>query len=367
MRALLINAVCGIRSTGRICTDIAKKLETEGFDVKIAYGRESVPKQFLKYAVRIGKTQDVYWHALMSKCFDQRGYWSRRATKRFLKWAEQYDPDLLWLHNIHDYYINIEMLFEWIKSRPQMRVKWTQHDCWAFTGGCMHFIIKNCFQWKKECKSCPKGRARKIIRIENSNFIRKKNAFTGVSQMEIIAVSKWIESLICDSFLKEYPIKVIYNDIDKSVFKATYGEFRERYNLVDKKVILGVATSWNESKGIYDFYKLAELLDKKYSIVLVGLSDKQIKRTPSNIIALPQTNSVRELAEIYTSADVFVILSKEETFGMTTLEALSCGTPSIVYENTACEEIAKLYGGTIVEQSLSEVKKSIEKICELSI
>lgn len=155
MRALLINAVCGIRSTGRICTDIAKDLEKQGYEVKIAYGRETVPEQYQKYAIRIGNNVDVYWHALMTRLFDDRGYWNRIATRKFLKWADEYDPDLLWLHNLHDYFINIDMLFDWIKSRPQMEVKWTQHDCWAFTGHCFHFMVAKCYQWKTHCVNCP--------------------------------------------------------------------------------------------------------------------------------------------------------------------------------------------------------------------
>lgn len=363
MKALLINAVCGIRSTGRICTNLAMQLELEGYEVKIAYGREYVPKEFEKYAIRIGNTPSVYWHALMAHCFDQRGYWSKRATKKFIKWANIYDPDVLWLHNIHDYYINIEMLFEWIKSRPNMKVKWTQHDCWAFTGGCMHFITKNCYQWEQQCKICPSGRTKKILRMENNNYARKKKAFTGVPQMTIIAVSHWIEDFIRKSFLNEYPVEVCYNKIDNTAFKPIKSNFREKYELEDKKIVLGVATSWNRSKGLYEFFDLSRMLDNDYRIVLIGLNSKQLKKVPSNVIGITCTNSVKQLAEIYTAADVFVNLGIEETFGMTTLEAISCETPVIVYKNTACEEVARLYGGTIVERSLQVVKNEIERIC----
>ena len=168
MRALFINAVCGIGSTGRICTDTAKELEDEGYEVKIAYGRGKVPEKYQKYAVRIGNKVDVCWHAFMTKYFDQRGYWSVRATKKFIEWADDYNPDLLWLHNLHDHFINFEMLFSWIKSRPNMSVKWTQHDCWAFTGYCTHYDRIGCRNWQAQCKNCP-------VRKAESQYLQIRN------------------------------------------------------------------------------------------------------------------------------------------------------------------------------------------------
>ena len=362
MRALLINAVCGIRSTGRICTDLAKDLEDRGYEVKIAYGREKVPEQYQKYAVRIGNTVDVYWHALMTRLFDGRGYWSRLATKRFLRWAEDYDPDILWLHNLHDYYINIEMLFDWIKSRPQMEVRWTQHDCWAFTGHCMHFTLAGCEQWKTHCSRCKK----KIRFPKDSlfcrckrNFERKRRAFSGVGKMTLITPSQWLADLIGQSFLAEYPVKVVHNTIDTNVFKPTPGDFRERYGLENKKIVLGVASAWSKGKGLDDFIKLSQMLDGSYAVVLVGLDKKQIRRLPKAIVGIEKTDDVTKLCSIYTAADVFVNPSREETFGMTTVEAQACGTSAIVYKGTACEEVVKAYGGVAVEPCIEEVFSTI--------
>ena len=363
----MINAVCGIRSTGRICTDIAKDLEKQGYEVKIAYGRETVPEQYQKYAVRIGNTVDVYWHALMTRLFDDRGYWSRIATKKFLKWANEYDPDLLWLHNLHDYFINIDMLFDWIKSRPQMEVKWTQHDCWAFTGHCAHFTMAKCEQWKTHCADCP-GKAPfphdSLFNQCQRNFDWKKKAFTGVKNMTIVVVSHWLENLVRQSFLGEYPIEVCYNRVDETVFKPTRSDFRERHGLTSKRIVLGVASAWSARKGLDVFLYLSEELPKGYCIVLVGLSPKQIHDISgkTNVLCIPRTNSTIELAQIYTAADVFVNPSREETFGLTTLEAIRCGTKTIVYKGTACEEIANLYGGIVVEQGAEAVKTEILKL-----
>lgn len=368
MRVLLINSVCGIRSTGRICTDLAKQFEKDGHEVKIAYGRiDEVPEQFQKYAVRIGSDLDMKMHALRTRILDEHGFGSKRATKRFLEWAEEYNPDLVWLHNIHGYYINIEMLFEWIKQRPNMQVKWTLHDCWAFTGHCSHFSVVQCEQWKTQCNYCVQKDRYPASKIKDNcytNFKRKKDAFTGVKKMTLITPSNWLANLVKQSFLKEYPIEVQYNTIDLSVFKPTESEFRKKYYLEDKKIILGVASTWDDRKGLDDFIELRKLLDDRYVIVLVGLSEKQIETLPEMIIGIERTNNTVELAEIYTAADVFVNPSKEETFGLTTVEAIACGTPVIVYKDTACEEIVHQWGGCVSLPNANSIYENIIKIID---
>ena len=347
----MINVVCGIRSTGRICIDLAKELEAQGHEVKIAYGRETVPEQYQKYAIRIGTDIGVKINALKARIFDNEGLNAIHATKKFLKWADTYSPDLIWLHNIHGYYLNYELLFKWIKTRPQMQVKWTLHDCWSFTGHCTHFSYVNCEQWKDKCKKCiqnaqyPKSYYKDHC---TRNFEKKKQAFCNVKNLTIVVVSNWLKNLVIHSFLNEYPIQVEYNRIDTAVFKPTQSDFLKVHNIEGKKIILGVASTWDDRKGLSDFIKLSKLLSDEYKIVLVGLNEKQISKVPSVILGLPRTNTPEELAAIYTAADVFVNPSREETFGLTTIEALACGTSVIVYKDTACEEIAKKYGGIIV-------------------
>ncbi len=367
MKVLMINSVCGIRSTGRICTDLADKFISEGHKVMIAYGRESVPEKYKEYSLRIGNDFAVKAEGVKNRIFDNHALGSKKATEKFLKWAEDYSPDLLWLHNLHGYYINVEMLFDWIKSRPQMQVKWTLHDCWAFTGHCSHFSMIRCDRWKTHCEKCPQKKKypSSLIRDNSfNNFERKKSAFTGVKNMTIITPSKWLADLVEQSFLGDYPIEVQHNTIDKSIFKPTPSDFRERYNLQNRKIVLGAASAWSEAKGLNDFIKLAEILDDKYIIVLVGIPKKQMKKLSPEIIALPRTNSVKELAEIYTAADIFVNPSREETFGLTTIEARACGTEAVVYKDTACEEVVNQYGGIVVSPDVSELKKAIETYCK---
>lgn len=363
MKVLLINSVCGIGSTGRICTDLAQQFEAAGDEVKIAYGRKrTVPEQFQKYAVRIGTDWDCQMHAIQTRLFDMHGFGSKHATKKFLQWAEEYKPDLLWLHNIHGYYINVEMLFDWIKKHPEMQVKWTLHDCWAFTGHCSHFTAVKCAQWKSHCSYCSQLRRYPACYAMSSvrrNFARKRAAFTRVPNLTLITPSKWLADLVKQSFLKDYPVEVHYNTIDTTIFKPTPSDFRERYGLQYKIIVLGVANVWEDRKGLFDFYKLAKMLDDRYAIVLVGLSEKQIEDLPKNIKGIQRTNSPKELVAIYTAADVFVNPSVEETFGMTPVEAQACGAPSIVYEGTACAEVAEQNGNKAVPQDVNALYEAI--------
>ena len=362
MRVLFLNHTSGIGSTGRICTDLAMQYIREGHEAIIAYGRGEVPEQYRSISKRFGTNLDLYTHVLSTRLLDHHGYASRHATKEFLKWADHYDPDLLWLHNIHGYYINIEMLFQWIKSRPNMKVKWTLHDCWAFTGHCSYFTMVKCEQWKSHCSYCVQKReypASYLFDNCRQNFERKKAAFTGVKNMTLITPSQWLADLVKESFLKEYPVEVHYNTIDTSIFKPTPSDFREKYGLHDKIIVLGVANVWHERKGLNDFLQLARMLDDSYVIVLVGLTQKQIDTLPRNIKGLVRTNSAQELAAMYTMADIFVNPSREETFGMTTIEATACGTEAIVYEGTACEEVVRTQGGIAVPPSVENLYSAI--------
>lgn len=364
MRVLQINSVCGIRSTGRICTDIAGVLEANGDDCKIGYGREKILEKHEKYAVRIGGRLDELCHVAMTRVFDNTGFGSRRATKRFIKWVKAYDPDIIHLHNIHGYYIHIGVLFDYLKKAGKP-VVWTLHDCWTFTGHCAYFSQINCNKWKEGgCSSCPQKRrypASLLFDRSNKNYLKKKELFTGIDNMVIVTPSNWIADLTRQSFLGNYPVKVIHNGIDVSVFKPTQSDFRKRYNLQGKVVILGVASVWGERKGFGDMIKLAELLSENERIVLVGLNEKQASALPKNIIGITRTNNAGELAQIYTAADVFVNPTYEDNYPTVNLEAQSCGTPVVTYRTGGSIESVPL--GNVVEQG--DVSGLLEKIREI--
>lgn len=366
MKVLIINEFCGTGSTGKISVELAKELETQGDVVKIAFGRDGfVPEEYKRYAVRIGNDFSVRLHGLDTRLFDAHGFGSKMVTKQFLRWADDYNPDLVWLHNIHGYYINIVYLFNWIKSRPSMQVNWTLHDCWAFTGHCPHFVVANCYRWMNECHNCPQLRrypASLLLDNSKRNYTIKKELFTGIQKIQIFTPSRWLADFVSKSFLKEYPVNVVHNTVNTEVFKPVESSFRCHYHLQGKKILLGVASVWNDDKGLNSFYDIAQQLQSDYVVVLVGLTDAQISKLSGNMLGIKRTHSQKELVEIYSASDLFLNLSREETYGMTVAEAILCGTVPIVYEGTACEEVVKQYHcGFIVEPDINAV---MEKIAE---
>lgn len=342
MKLLIINEVCGHTSTGKICAKIGDSYISKGWDVKIAYGRDGyVPDKYKEYAVRIGNDLDVRVAALQVRLLDNAGLANVKATKNFLKWMDNYKPDMIWLHNLHGYYINIKLLFEWLKKHPKIEKRWTLHDCWAFTGHCTYFEMVNCERWKTQCYGCiQKNRYPKSYLLDRSkvNYKKKKGIFTKVENLVIYTPSGWLANLVKESFLGEYSVEVHYNLIDKSVFKPTPSEFRNKYSLINKKIILGVANIWDERKGLNDFIQLANQILSNEVIVLVGLTKAQIERLPTNIIGIEKTKNAVELAEIYSAADVFFNPTYEDNYPTVNLEAEACGLPVITYDTGGCRE-----------------------------
>lgn len=345
---------------------MAQSLENEGHTVKIAYGRETVPTQYQKYAVKIGNTYSPKINAAVARVFDNDGFFAYQETKSFLKWAESYDPDIIWLHNLHGYYINVKLLFNWIKSRPNMKVKWTLHDCWAFTGHCAYFSYVGCEKWKYQCEDCEQKKNYPTSFIKDNsykNFNEKSSIFTGVNDLTIITPSYWLADLVKQSFLKEYPIIVIHNSIDKAVFKPTNSDIKKHLDIEEKFVVLGVAAIWDQRKGLDDFYILASLLSDDYVIVLIGVSDEQIELLPNNIIGVGKTNNQTELAKYYTMADIFFNPTYEDNYPTVNLEAQACGTTVISYDTGGAKETISLSNSTIISQgNIEEACKVIESI-----
>ena len=356
MRILIVNTVCGTGSVGRICMEQARQFRQQGHTVKIAYGRGKGGDY------RIDTPGEIRAHGILTRTQDRQGFGSRRATRRFLEWAEHFDPELLVLHNIHGYYLHIGLLFRWIKSRPQMRVRWTLHDCWAFTGHCCYFDFVNCSRWKTGCHDCPQKRAYPAswgLDRSRENYRDKRALFTGVRDMTLVTPSHWLAGLVKESFLKDYPVEVIHNTVDSSVFKPTYGDFRKKYGLEGKKIVLGVAANWEKRKGLQDLLALAERLEAPYRVVLVGLK----KRVPGTVLAIGRTDSPQELAEIYTAADVFVNPTYEDNYPTVNLEAAACGTPVITYRTGGSVE--SVPADRIVEKGdLRGLEAMVRRICE---
>ena len=353
MRVMQINTVCGRGSTGRIATDLLSCLKENGHSGMIAYGIGPMLNAQREETYNIDTKIEYYFHNVLSRITDKEGCYSSLATKRLIKKVLEYKPDVIHLHNIHGHYLNYEMFFSFLKEY-KIPVVWTFHDCWSFTGHCSHFTMVKCEQWKSHCSYCSQLRCYPACYTKgnvNNNFTRKMQCLTGLDNLVIVTPSKWLAGLVKDSFLKEYPVRVINNGIDLTKFNPKMGSnFRSEYDLDGKTVILGVASEWTERKGYTDFIKLAHELSETQKLVMVGINDKQVEELPDSIIAIKKTNSIEELVEIYSAVDVFFNFTYEDNFPTVNLEALACGTPVITYRTGGSIEAITKENGFVIEQ-----------------
>ena len=339
MKYLFINSVAGVGSTGKIAAEKCRELMAQGHSCVIAYGREmrgcdGIPTH------QIGTPLDYRLHGVRTRLLDDHGFGSFAATRRFLEWVRQFDPDVIWLHNIHGYYLHIGLLFAYLRGCGK-KIYWTLHDCWSFTGHCAYFDFAQCDRWKTGCHDCPqKNTYPGSLLLDNSrkNYARKKALFSGIPNLTVITPSKWLAELVKQSILGEYPVEVVYNTVNTDVFTPTPSDFRTKPGLEDKTVLLGVAGVWETRKGMRDFVKLAGQLPGEYKIVLVGVTPEQAKDLPDSILALPRTASAGELAAVYSAADIFVNPTYEDNLPTVNLEARACGTRIVCYDTGGCAE-----------------------------
>lgn len=355
-KLLQINVVSNMLSTGKIANDIAVVAQSNGWETFIAYGRWA--KHGCSKEIKVGTKLDMYRHYICNRFFDNEGLSSSSATRKLIKQIDDIEPDLIHLHNIHDHYINYPILFKYIKERS-IPVVWTQHDCWAFTGGCMYFDTLNCSEWMTGCRKCKEHRSLFINRSAR-NFSFKKKYVEQLTNIVFVPVSNWIAELLASSSLKNKPIKVIHNGIDTNLFKPI-----KTNKVKDEFAILGVSAVWDYRKGFNDFLKLRTLLPSDIKIVLVGLNKDQISHIPEGITGIPRTSSIEELVKLYSNADVFVNPTYSDNFPTTNLEALACGTPVITYRTGGSPEAIDKNTGIIVEkgdiQSLAQAIINIKQ------
>lgn len=363
MRVLQINSFFSVGGPPRIVKGIYDTVIEQGHECVLAASREK-PIEGMEI-IKIGTPINNYWHLFKSRIFDAQGFSSTHATKILIKKIEEYKPDVIHLHNLHGYYLNIEILFDYLKQ-TNYPVIWTLHDCWAFTGHCAHFDYIGCNKWHSGCYRCSqKKEYPRCDAVDGSkrNYSRKKTAFLGIKNLTIVTPSKWLAGLIEKSFLRGYPVKVIHNGIDLEVFKPTKGNFRNDHKIQDKFIVLGVAQNWDGRKGLNTFIELSKILESNYQIVLVGLSSKHIEKLPKLIIGIGKTNSTKELIEIYSDADVFVNPTLEDNFPTVNLESLACGTPVITYNTGGSVESIDETCGSIVEKgNLEEMYNAIKEM-----
>ena len=352
MKTLLqINVVANWGSTGRIAEEIGMMAINQGWKSYIAYGRNSGVSE--SNLIRIGDKWDIRKHVLKSRLFDKHGFGSKKATINLIEDIKKINPDIIHLHNIHGYYINIEVLFDYLATLS-IPIVWTLHDCWSFTGHCAHFLYSGCNKWKTECYECPLKRSYpKSIIIDRSkeNYKIKYQLFRSVNNLIIVPVSNWLKRLTNDSFINIYPAQCIYNGVNLETFiPLNKTNIQNKFNINNRFTLLGVSSVWTKRKGLDDFINLSKLIQQDSVIILVGLNQKQIKELPSNIIGIQRTENIQQLVEIYSAADLFLNLTYEDTFPTTNIESLACGTPVLTYNTGGSPEAVDIETGFVVEK-----------------
>lgn len=356
---LQINVTANWGSTGKIAEQIGQCAIKNGWTSYIAYRWNYHPS--MSKLIRVSGKYGIYFHYLGNFLLDKEGLFSSRDTKQLITRIKEIKPDVIHLHNIHDHWLNYKLLFEYL-NQTDIKIVWTFHDCWAFTGHCAYFDYSGCEKWKTCCKQCPSLKEYPpCFGVDQSkrNFELKKKLFTGLDNMVIVTPSQWLADLVKESFLAEYPVRVVHNDINHSVFHQNVKPAILPDNLKSKRIILGVASIWEKRKGLADFLALSKLISDEYQIVLVGLSKYQIKQLPENVTGITHTADAKELASLYAVADVFVNLTYEDNYPTTNLEAQACGTPVISYETGGSTESAREYGIVVKKGDLSAVASII--------
>lgn len=366
MKIVQINATCGIGSTGKIAVEISKLLNAEGIENYILCGSKT---SGFETGISCSTVKYIKIQALKSRILGNYGFNSIRATKRIINQLKRINPDIVHLHNIHGHDCNLEMLFEYFK-KTKIKLVWTFHDCWAFTGYCTYYTLSKCEKWRTECYNCEKSKDYSFFFDRSKTlFNRKKKIFSNLP-LTIVTPSSWLAKEVKGSFLKEYPTRVINNGIDHSVYKKRECDFREKNNISkDMKIILGVAFLWEQRKGLDVFVELSRRLDKnKYKIVLVGFVGEGDVNVPENVLLISKSQTGEELSGIYSSADVFVNPTREENFPTVNIESLSCGTPVVTFKTGGSPEIINENCGIAVDcEDVDSLEKAIIKVCEEEI
>lgn len=363
MKIVQINATCGKGSTGKICVGISEMLSKNEIENYILYcsGTSAYP-----LGIKCAEDKYIQFQALKSHLLGNYGFNSKRSTKKMISELERIKPDMVHLHNIHGHDCDLEMLLQYFKKK-QTKLVWTFHDCWAFTAYCPHFDMEKCDKWKINCNKCPQRKYYSWFFDRSSELYRKKKELFSGLDLTIVAPSQWLDDLVKQSFLKEYPVKVINNGIDLSVFKPTASDFRQKYGIYENKyILLGVAFGWGKRKGLDVLVELSKRLPKEeYQIVLVGTDKKTDKQLPDNIIPIYRTQNQQELAEIYSAADLFVNPTREENYPTVNMESIACGTPVVTFRTGGSPEMLDDTCGSVVEcDDIDALEKEIIRICE---
>lgn len=338
-KLLQINVTANWGSTGKIAESIGACAIKKGWESYIAYGRYYNESQ--SQLLRIGSSLDTYWHYGVQRIFDNEGLCSKRATRQLIAEIKRIAPDIIQLHNIHDHYLNYQVLFEYLNA-TSIKVVWTFHDCWAFTGHCFHFVHSSCEKWKTGCSNCPQRN--KLRDNSDYNYKLKRSLFTDNKHLTIVPVSQWMADFVQESFFRNNRICVIRNGVDLNIFMPKKSLVSKNYK------VLAVSNVWHQSKGLYDVIKLRKLLPQEFDLTIVGLSEAQLKTLPTGIKGIQRTQDIEELVRLYSESDVLINPTYADTFPTVNIESLACGTPVITYKTGGSPEAIDKKTGVVVPQ-----------------
>lgn len=351
MKIAMINTVCN-GSTGKIMGALQKSAIDTGDEALSFYGRRRGYKDMP--SKKCGNNVSFWIHVIINTLFDRQGSGSYFPTIKLIKKLKNFEPDIIHLHNIHGYYLNFKLLFRFLSKEYNGQVVWTFHDCWPITGHCPYFTIVKCYRWKEKCEKCPQKNMYPIsygLDSSSRNYKEKKELFNSIKNLTIVCPSEWMKKNVEASFMRSFPCKVIGNGIDLNVFSPKKKlESLNGVSLSEKKIILCVAAIWEPRKGLDIICEIAKELSEQYKIIIVGLSDGQIKKIPDNILGITRTENMHQLAQLYSTADIFLNPSREESFSLVTIEAMACGTPVIAIDTSAVGELINDKNGKMIKE-----------------
>lgn len=360
MKIVQINATCGSGSTGKICVAISKLLTESSIENYIFYstGNSDYP-----LGICYEKPYEIRFGAIQARLLGNWGFESSSATRRMIAQLDKIGPDVVHLHNLHGHNCNLKLLFTYL-NRKRIKIYWTFHDCWAFTGYCMHYDLISCERWQEKCCNCPQKSEYSWLFDRSSLLFQKKQRLFSNLDLTIIIPSQWLAGQVKQSFLKECTMRVIYNGIDLSIFQPEESDLKKRWKCENKYIVLGVAFDWGRRKGLDVFIELNQRLSADYQIVLVGTDDIVDKQLPEEFISIHRTHNQNELAQIYAAADLLVNPTREENFPTVNMESLACGTPVLTFRTGGSPEIIDESCGSVVEKDdIDTLEKEIIRIC----
>lgn len=365
MRVVQVNVTCGRGSTGVIAVEIADLLKSRGHEAFIAYGQgtSDYPNSY-----RIGCNLDTRFHAFFyTRLLGEEGAGSKQSTRRFLKWLDDIHPDIVHIHNLHTNFLNYQLFFSHM-AKNNIQVVWSFFDCWPFTGRCTHFTECGCRRWETECHDCPQfrtsGNRSWFFDKTRKMFRQKREWYKKLKSLDIIVCSNWLKKEVEKSMCKDYPVHMIYNWVDVEKFKETHDDgVYERYNLdPNKKTLVSVSAFWDDkTTRLADAIRLANILPDRYQLVIIGKRTSSLA-IPSNIVHIDYVAGTSELSKLYSCALAYVNFSVEDTFGKVMAEAQLCGTPTIVFDATACPEVVGDAGFVVPPHN---VQAMLERVCEI--